>query len=1203
VSGSADGPGEQLGFDDLLDAERGHPALVPVVLPRRGGARRTATSAARAAVQESLLPPPGGMGGWAGQRIDAAEIARILGRPMPTPEQVEVIEAPPAPLLVVAGAGSGKTETMAARVVWLVANGYVAAEEILGLTFTRKAAGELAERVRSRLRALRRRLRSPGEGLADEVAVTVSTYHSYAAAVLADHGLRLGVEPGAQLLGEAASWQLAAEVVQAWDPDLGVADRTPATVTEALLGLAGECAEHLVEPETVATFTEELLERIEQLPAAVGDPGPGEVRGSMRDRVATVRRLRALVPLVQRYADRKRELGVLDFGDQVALAARLAQASPEVAAGERGRFRVVLLDEYQDTSHAQLVLLRSLFGEGHCVTAVGDPHQSIYGWRGASAGNLQAFPRDFPVVPGEGEASPAPTRYLSTSWRNDAAVLAAANQVAAPLRQPPPWVDGAAVGVPALRARPGAGPGEVFAGWHATLDDEVRWVAEVVERHWREGQATGGMPAVESPTAAVLCRTRAQFPLVEAALRARGLPVEVVGLGGLLHVPEVAELRAALEVVQDPSRGDSLVRLLAGPAIRLGPRDLEALNVWSQELMRRWGRAPAPDLRESAQEPSLVEALDELPPPGWRGRAGEELSHPARSRLDRLAATVRDLRSRTGLALPDLVVEVERALLLDVEVTARPGVRPTTARAHLDAFADVAAAFAEAGRGASLAGFLAWLAAADERERGLDAPLAQVRPDAVQVLTVHAAKGLEWDVVAVPGLVEGTFPAGNGRAPGAGSSGWLSGAFGALPYPLRGDAERLPHWAAGAARSQADLAGSFDAFRALAREHEIGEERRLAYVAATRARSVLVLSGAVWGDGSTPREPSRFLHEVAELAQRAPADADEPGPAPGGIHVASWVDPPADGEENPRDLNRPQPWPVDPLGTARDAVEEAAALVRAYLSGTAPPEADLDERDEQERALEELARAGGLLSGLELSDEIGPDPDDVVADWDHEAALLLAEREAARHGAVRVELPPHLSASKVVALAADPDAFADRLRRPLPQPPQPQARRGSAFHAWLERRFGAAALVDLEELPGAADDAAADTDLEALQERFLASRWAALTPEAVEVAVETPVGGLVVRGRIDAVFRYETEDGPRWDVVDWKTGRPARGEAESTARGVQLAVYRLAWARLQDVPVEHVAAAFFHAATGETIRPVELLDEVALTALVTARLQ
>ncbi len=215
---------------------------------------------------------------------------------------------------------------------------------------------------------------------------------------------------------------------------------------------------------------------------------------------------------------------------------------------------------------------------------------------------------------------------------------------------------------------------------------------------------------------------------------------------------------------------------------------------------------------------------------------------------------------------------------------------------------------------------------------------------------------------------------------------------------------------------------------------------------------------------------------------------------------------------------------------------------------------------------------------------------------------------------IDVPLPAHLSASRVVALASDPVALAARLRRPMPEAPSPQARQGSAFHAWLEHRFGAAALVDIDELPGAADDAAGDGALAELQRSFLASEWADRSPEAVEVAVETPVGDLVVRGRIDAVFRSDgpgtgDRDGnrgpdarplPRWDVVDWKTGPPPRSERDAFARAVQLAVYRLAWARLQQVPVERVGAAFFYAATGETVRPVDLLDADGLAGLVTA---
>ena len=1091
-----------------------------------------------------------------GARVSAADIARALKRPAPTDEQVAVIEAPVEPLLVVAGAGSGKTETMAARVVWLVANGLVEPDQVLGLTFTRKAAGELADRVRARLRALHRR------GLTGEPRpVTVATYHSYAAGVLGDHALRLGVEPGARLLGEAGGWQLVDELVQRWDGDMSGVESARGTVVEAVLGMAGECAEHLLEPEGTEHVLRDVLERVAALPAQAGDGVPGRPKPEVREVVARLQARSRLIPLVAAYRRRKREIEVLDFGDQVALAATLARETPEVGAGERARYRVVLLDEYQDTSHAQLVLLRSLFGDGHPVTAVGDPHQSIYGWRGASAGNLQRFPHDFPLASGE----PAPVGHLSASWRNDRAVLHVANRLAASLRVPAPWADARRhVEVLALRARPDAGPGLVRAEWHRTLEDEARAVADLAERAWRGG------PEDERPAVAVLCRTRSQFPLLEAALRGRGLPVEVVGLGGLLHVPEIADLRAALDVVYDPTRGDSLMRLLTGAAWRLGPRDLDALGSWSSVLLRR-AVPPEADTGSSGgsdaiDERSIVEALDDLPPEGWTGPEGQSLSDAGRRRLGRLAALLRGLRSRTGLALPDLVLEVERALLLDVEVAAAPGRSQAAARAHLDAFVDVAASFAEAGDQPTLGGFLGWLTAAEAQERGLDAGVVEQREDAVQLLTVHGAKGLEWDVVAVTGLVEGTFPAGqNGRAP-ARSKGWL-GELGAVPFPLRGDADGLPQWDWQAAATQEELAAGLERFSEQCGAHEVAEERRLAYVAVTRARRELLLTGALWGDGKLPRSASRFLREVAELAHE---QAELPHPAGGtpAIDVGTWVEMPEDGVPNPRDvLGRRAAWPVDPLGERRAGVEEGARLVREVrhqLPGRPP--------------------AGTPHRAY---------PDDEAGAWAREVDVLLAERDVARSARLEVELPAHLSASRVVALAGDPAALALRLRRPMPEPPSPQARRGSAFHAWLERRFGAAALVDVDELPGAGDDAAADDDLAELQATFLASEWAERTAEAVEVAVETPVAEVMLRGRIDAVFR---RDDGGWDVVDWKTGSPP-GPAEAVARSVQLAIYRLAWARLHDVPVDRVSAAFFYARTGETVRPVDLLDEADLEAL------
>ena len=187
-------------------------------------------------------------------------------------------------------------------------------------------------------------------------------------------------------------------------------------------------------------------------------------------------------------------------------------------------------------------------------------------------------------------------------------------------------------------------------------------------------------------------------------------------------------------------------------------------------------------------------------------------------------------------------------------------------------------------------------------------------------------------------------------------------------------------------------------------------------------------------------------------------------------------------------------------------------------------------------------------------------------------------------------LPGHLAASAVVRLAADPEAFALQLRRPVPQEPSARARRGTAFHAWVERYYGAAALVDVDALPGADDDAGEDAELAALQARFLASEWASRTPVAVEVDVDTPVGDVVVRCRIDAVFA-EPDGGV--GVVYWKTGRPPRDPAAVRARELQLAAYRLAWARRTDVPVERVSAAFVHVGTGETIRSTADVDALA----------
>ncbi|TDC32682.1 ATP-dependent DNA helicase [Micromonospora sp. KC213] len=1112
-----------------------------------------------------------------GPRYTPVELAKLLRLPAPTREQAAIIAAPVEPLLVVAGAGSGKTETMAARVVWLVANSYVRPEQILGLTFTRKAAGELAHRVRTRLDQLVRRLGRRGRDPLDDPLAgepTVATYHSYAGRIVTEHGLRAGYEPTTRLLTEASRWQLVDLLVRNYDGDMSEVERMPSTVTDAVLALAGELDEHLVDPDDLAAWTGRFFAEVQSR--------PGRVYADVRRALQLQQTRLKLLPLVRAYARRKDDFEAMDFADQLARAARVARDHPAVGAIERDRFPVVLLDEYQDTSHAQVVLLNALFGGGHPVTAVGDPCQSIYGWRGASAGTLDRFPTEFARADG----TPAEVLGLTTSWRNRPEILGVANALSVPLRA-------AGARVPQLRAAlcvrdpiphrspRGHAAGTVHCALLHTYADEADWIADSVLAAWR---GAAGMPHAlpehipvpHRPTTAVLVRLRSQIPAIEAALRARGLPVEVVGLGGLLDTPEVRDVVCTLRVLADPTDGAALLRLLTGARWRIGPRDLVSLHRRARAIARaRRERTDddGPEITVDAlDEATLVEALADLGP-------AQAYSAEGYARLRSYAMELALLRYRLDQTLPELIADIERTIGLDVEVAVRAGRDGTgdagLARGHLDALGDVAARFSGETPGATLAGFLAYLAAAEDEERGLAPGEVEVVAGAVQVLTAHAAKGLEWDVVSVAGLTRGGWP-----GPVRNSDHWLGG-LGVLPFPLRGDADGLPELALAGAEDQRGVARALEEFTDAWRAHDEREERRLAYVAVTRPRRLLLCSGYWWGEGTKRfRGPSVFLREVHDACLDG---AD-------GHLVDEWAPEPAGDAVNPTtELVLRADWPADPLGARRPALTEAAGLVRRYLADPAAADRELA----CDPAADPVAGSGPI--DPEAADPAGGDPE--VTRWRREADLLLAERaELLRQAeAVEVALPGQLSVTQLVALRRDPAALARTLRRPMPTAPNPYARRGTAFHTWLEQRFGADRLLDVDELPGAADaDAAPDEALTELQERFLASEWADRVPVEVEVPFATVIAGVVVRGRMDAVF---ARPGGRYDVVDWKTGRqPAGREAEVAA--VQLAVYRLAWAELAGVPVDRVGAAFHYVRDGVTVRPADLLDADGLTALI-----
>ncbi|KYH46350.1 hypothetical protein AZH51_09815 [Branchiibius sp. NY16-3462-2] len=1096
--------------------------------------------------------------------VRARRIAEALASPPPTPEQERIIEADPlAPLVVVAGAGSGKTETMAMRVLWLVANRHVTPDEVLGLTFTRKAAAELGHRLQLRLRRLDVAGLLP-RATQDDVAAalaapTVQTYHSYAARLVGEQGLRLGIEPDTELLSEAAAWQLASQVVQSYDGPMDAVELAPSTVTKAVIALSGELAEHLLPIAEMDTYLGDFESHLRTL-AKSGRMTkiPGGLDGHSA-------KLRQLLPVVTAYQRAKHERVAMDYGDQVAIAAQVAMRFPQLGRAERSRYRAVLLDEFQDTSEAQMRLLESLWvtaDEPVVVTAVGDPHQSIYGWRGASARTLDDFPRRF-AGPGPQAPVPADQAQLSISWRNDRSILAVANRIAKPL---------AAQGdldVAQLSAGPAADDGEVLIGRYSTLDAEAAQIAE-----WLK-QRRLNLPDPSTFSAAVLCRKRSLFVPVAAALEVAGVPYELVGVGGLLTMAEVGDVVSLLWTVHDPSRGDRLMRLLSGSALRLGAADLDALGVWSRHLVPRGSGSGdlAPDTAERA---SIVETLEHLPAPDWVGPSGESLSAEGLARLDRLAHVVRRLRRLNNLPLGDLAVEAIHSLGLDVEVAARPEYDTGSGAAALDAFLDVAARYAGSAGRATLGSFLEWLEAAETEEDGLDAPVVQAAPGVVQVLTIHAAKGLEWDDVAVAGLGEGVFPAHSGWAtwnpewagwalgkdavphdPGTwvtADSGWTSGVR--IPFDLRGDVTGLPalNWAQ--VDTYKDLKEQLEEFRAAYGAHELAAERRLAYVAVTRAKHALFLTSSVWGTAKRPRLPSRFLLEARDLIEQ--------GDVPGG-RIVHWEPLPPEEAENPL-LEQPRQasWPPPQVDSPSiESLRAAAGQVE-----------QLREQLEHDQ-----------LSWRAWSSTLSPQlRDDLTA--------LLAERDrAGSNGSTSVELPSHLSASQIVALARDPQEFARALRRPMPVRPQPAARQGTAFHAWIEKHYQSAALVDVDQLPGVDDDDADHfADLAQLKETFLASEWADRQPLEIEVPVETWIGTASIRGRIDAVFPAVAgssvpDGGPTGVViVDWKTGSQPHGQ-EAATRALQLAAYRLAYARLRGVAPSQVAAAFYYAATGTTVYP------------------
>jgi ATP-dependent DNA helicase UvrD/PcrA len=1021
------------------------------------------------------------------------EIRQVLGGADPTDEQWRAISMPLEPYVVVAGAGSGKTSVIAARVVYLalVAMGRVPADHqgvlpgnVLCLTFTNKATENLILRVRRALSGLE---------LAEGEEPTIANYHGFAAQVLDRHGLLAGIEPGQRILTQAQRSELCARVLDDMSFEHVNAEWQPSVVSK-ILELADQAANHRVEPERIVEFNQE---RLRQLSAHRSD----------KAYQAALERIE-LAGAVEAFQRRKRDLGVIDFGDQITLALRVVECHPEVGREYRSRYFTVVLDEYQDTNVAQADLIAGLFAEGFPLAAVGDPDQSIYGWRGASLFNLLEFTGRFRRADG----SPAERLPLYTNFRSGARILAGANRIIARIpakHRPDPEKR--------LTAWEPLGEGRVEIRRMPDEWAEARWIA----RRIRAMHEAGDEPAWSE--FAVLCRTSRLFVSLQEAFAAEGVPVEIVGLAGLLQLPEVVEILAYARAVADPFASVSLARILLGPRYRVGFKDVARVAAWTRDM----NYPLRGEDREDTPPYLFAEALEHLD-------TVTHLSDEGRARLEEFRAELGALRAEARRPVGEFMAEIIRriGLLAELDASRRPDLAVATKR-NLAAFIDEVHSFSPLEGELTLRAFLDYVDTVQAGDKQEWSPVQPSTENSVKVMTIHQAKGLEFGTVFVPGFAKDLLPnlmvqqnpAERGKS---------------LDFELRGDAAILPVYR-----------GNLSQFWQALREYEEMEERRTCYVALTRAKRRLLVTGAHWyGEGLKPKDPSMFFEELAAWGEEAGLDAVDRGP-----------DRP---EENPlvgyrERFVRDWPGPArrdEPDELFPDGWRRTAAL-----------------------AEDDPAVLEGLVAGLDHEDQerYRKEADELAA-----TAAHLLERD--RGGPSIPALPGSVSVSDLAEYARCPKRFYWSVVRPLPRFSGPAARVGTQIHAWIERRSsGQASLLELDEEPDlTAEDLAGEPGkVERLQNTFNESRFAAGPPLYAERPFLLYIEGFVVGGRIDAVFG--TPEG-LWEVVDYKTGK--RPSVDDPLAWLQLDLYALACMDVWGKRPEDLRLTYFYLASGEeTSRP------------------
>ena len=419
----------------------------------------------------------------------------------------------------------------------------------------------------------------------------------------------------------------------------------------------------------------------------------------------------------------------------------------------------------------------------------------------------------------------------------------------------------------------------------------------------------------------------------------------------------------------------------------------------------------------------------------------------------------------------------------------------------------------------------------------------------MQILTIHSAKGAEWDYVAIPGLADKTFP-----SVGKKSDDWVNNA-GSIPVSMRGDSDQLPSINFDSFSTNKNLKDGLERFEDQWKARKSMEEMRLAYVAITRAKKGLICTTSHFRNGEKIVNPSSLFNIFANALIKIK----------GGSVLTDTQIP--EGRNPIKENPTTGIWPT--RSSRLDKLQEVSLGIESATPFT-PSEVN------------------------SLIKEVAADAEKVSLLADMQAILSEISN---RNEKVMITLPSRLSVSTLLYLARDPQELALRLRRPMPNHIDKYARRGTDFHLWLENHFEHPSLISMDDLfnqsSSVISEEFADAPLDKLQQAWLASEWASKQPVGVEVGFETMIDNTLIRGRIDAVY----QNGDQFEVVDWKTGKVKDGDDLATA-AIQLAMYRLAYSKLKNVPIEKISAAFHYVADNQTVRPADILDEQALITLV-----